>query len=254
MASPALAHRLLTKPWQASWALVERALYRGHRYTFAVPYGARLFTPWNDPGETPFGHALAAARAGGPMIVSPDRCYVLHEFALRATHLGADVAEAGVFWGGTAQLIASTLRDAGAAATLHLFNSFAGMPDWVDLQRDWHRAGEPTPLEAVVRARLASYDRVEFHVGFVPDTFTEMDPGSRFGLVHLDMDIYGSTLAGCEWFWPRIVPGGALILDDYGFWPHRDAARAAADEFFATKPEKVIALPTGQGLVLKYPD
>lgn len=250
MATPGIAHRLLTRPWVASWALVERALYQGHAYTFAVPYGARVFTPWNAPGASQFGTALAAARRGGPMIVTPDRCYVLHEFALRAVRLGGDVAEAGVYWGGTAQLLAETLR--GSEATLHLFDSFAGMPDWADAVRDWHRPGELATSEAVVRRRLDAYERVAFHVGFVPETFAEMDPDTRFGFVHLDMDIYGSTLAGCEWFWPRIVPGGAMVLDDYGFWPHRDAARAATDEYFADKAERVIALPTGQGLIIKY--
>jgi hypothetical protein len=253
VASAGLGHRVLARPWQATWALIERALYKGHPYTFAVPNGVRVFTPWHAPGSTPFGLALAAARDGGEMIVSPDRCYVLHEFALRAARLGGDLAEAGVYWGGTAQLLAETLRRSQSGATLHLFDSFTGMPTYVDADRDWHTPGELAASEAVVRRRLERYSRIEFHVGFVPGTFAELDQRSRFGLVHLDMDLFQSTLDGCKWFWPRVVPGGAMILDDYGAWPHRKAARAAADQYFATLPEKVIALPTGQGIVIKYP-
>jgi hypothetical protein len=49
------------------------------------------------------------------------------------------------------------------------------------------------------------------------------------------------------------MPGGAMLFDEYGF-PAAHGEKEAVDEYFATKPERPIALPTGQALVLKVPE
>ena len=186
------------------------------------------------------------------MLVSGDRCFMLHQFALRAATLPGDMAECGVFTGGTAHLIAETLGAAGTGATLHLFDSFAGMPTWAEPSRDAFAPGDFADTSAaMVRARLRPYRGVRFHVGFVPDTFAELDGNARFSFVHADMDLYPSTRAICEWFWPRMVPGGVIVFDDYGFWPLRHAAKAAIDDFFAEQATVPIVLPTGQAVALK---
>lgn len=235
------------------WDLVERILYRGHRYTWLVPFGDRVLTPWFDTsGRTPFSQAYRVAQAGGPTIVAPDRSYMLHQFLLRSLLLEGDVAEAGVYTGGTAHLLAETIRAAGSTKALHLFDSFEGMPDTADAERDYNVAGELSDTSAAgVQDRLRGYDFARFHVGFIPATFDEVDPEARFAFVHSDLDIYPSTLHACRWFWPRLTPGGVMIFDDYGFFPYRHAARAAVDEFFADQRDKPLILPTGQGLVIK---
>jgi O-methyltransferase len=236
--------------WFGLWRIVERLLYRGRSYTIAVPWGVRVHTPWfsTDDAE-PFSVAYRAA-AAGPMLVTKDRCYVLFGFARRK--INGDIAETGVFTGGTAHLLAATLTAEGSRASLHLFDTFAGMPDTAEPERDHHRPGDfdETSLGAV-RSRLAGFPNVRFHPGFVPDTFAELDPDARFALVHVDLDIYPSVLAACVGLWPRVVPGGAMIFDDYGFWHLRHAARRAVDEYFADKPDKPIVLSTGQALVIR---
>ena len=52
-------------------------------------------------------------------------------------------------------------------------------------------------------------------------------------------------------FYSRVVKGGVILLDDYGFIEYKDSERKAADEFFATRPEKPIVLTTGQAFVIK---
>ena len=52
----------------------------------------------------------------------------------------------------------------------------------------------------------------------------------RISLLRLDTDWYASTKAELEILYPRLVPGGVCILDDYGHW---DGARKAVDEYFA---------------------
>jgi hypothetical protein len=53
-------------------------------------------------------------------------------------------------------------------------------------------------------------------------------------------------MSGLEYFYPRMVPGGFLIIHDYGSltW---EGAEKAVDTFFADKPESVIPIPDSSG-------
>ena len=66
------------------------------------------------------------------------------------------------------------------------------------------------------------------------------------------VDIRQSVLDCCEFVYPRMVPGGVLVFDDYGFLTC-PGARAAVDEFFSDKPEHALVLHTGQAIVFKLP-
>ena len=59
-------------------------------------------------------------------------------------------------------------------------------------------------------------------------------------------------MSTCEFVYPRLVPGGMMVFDDYGFWSC-PGARMAVDQFFAEKLERPLALPTGQAIVTKLP-
>ena len=246
--------RGLRQPWYWAWRNFERRLFTGRSYTILAPWGHRVFTPWFDPSEDPdFRHAYDGAIKAGPMGVTADRCYLLHHLCREALLRPGDLAECGVFQGGTAHLLSQTVQDLGDGdRTFHLFDTFQGMPSDTQPERDYHAPGDfsATSLE-YVRQRLAAFDFTSFHPGRVPASLAEVDQGVHFSFVHLDMDIYDATLQACRWFWPRMVPGGVIVFDDYGFFPYRAAARAAADEWFESQPETPIALPTGQGLAIK---
>jgi hypothetical protein len=73
----------------------------------------------------------------------------------------------------------------------------------------------------------------------------------RFKLVHIDVDLYQPTRDSVEFFYPRMVPGGVILCDDYGS-TRCPGARRAMDEFFFEKPEgPVVDLLNGQGLAIK---
>lgn len=66
--------------------------------------------------------------------------------------------------------------------------------------------------------------RIELVDGDVRETaqaYVEANPGMRISLLHLDVDLYEPTLAALEAFWPRILPGGILLLDEVAIreWP-----------------------------------
>lgn len=250
-----ISSKILRKPWYWFWRFVVNKLYNGREYTLHVPDGYRTLTPWFTVGnKTSFSTLIQSVHEGGPLATSLDRCYQLYQFARRSAFLDGDMAECGVYTGGTAHLLALTLDlFSNTPAHLHLFDTFGGMPDCSDPQRDYHSPGDFSDTSlSFVKQRLDKYSSAcVFHPGVMPDTFAEVDENSRFSFVHVDVDNYPSVVACCRWFWPRLVSGGAMIFGDYGMYPYRHAARAAVDEFFAHEIEKPLVLPTGQALLLK---
>ena len=73
------------------------------------------------------------------------------------------------------------------------------------------------------------YDVSVIGLGRVEDTIPDQAP-ARIALLRLDTDWYESTRHELEQLWPRLAPGGVLIVDDYGHW---QGARQAVDEYFA---------------------
>jgi O-methyltransferase len=205
-----------------------------------------LFSPWNDYGDFARYRLLAAPYT----LLSRKRLYVLYALALAAIHLHGDFWECGVYKGGTARMLAEFLSPpARPDLKLHLFDTFSGMPE-TDKKLDIHQKGDfsDTNLEEVRRV-VGNPERVEFHSGWIPDTFCELS-NSQIALAHVDVDIYRSIWDCCEFIYPRLKTGGVMIFDDYGF-PTCPGARKAVDEFFADKPETPIVLQTGQAIAIR---
>ena len=159
-----------------------------------------------------------------------------------------DIAECGVWRGGSMQIAARTLIDEGdTSRTLHLYDTFEYMPPAEDRDVDFN--GYPaadyypalTPLEEYrylpfdeVRAALEATgypaERMHWVKGLVEETLPEHAP-ERLALLRLDTDLYRSTRHELECLFPRITPGGILIIDDYG---HLEGSRRAVDEYLAT--------------------
>lgn len=182
-------------------------------------------------------------------VVQPFEDYFnLYQLVLKTNKVPGAIAELGVYRGGSARLIASLKGD----RELHLFDTFAGMPEVNAVADPHHRTGDfaGSWLEEVKRY-LGAYDRIFFYQGFFPDSAKELAKTPiRFSLVHLDVDIYESTRAGLEFFYPRTVKGGIIVSHDYRSL-RCPGVKKAIDEFFADKPEPVIELWKTQCLVVK---
>lgn len=244
--------RRLLGPWATGWRMIERTLYAGHEYVIQVPSGKRVYAPWFESGG-PFAEIMTETVASGTLIVSADRCYVLHSLLKWALADGGPIAECGVFNGGTARLLAATIARSEQEASLHLFDTFSGMPNSAEPTRDHNAPGDfgQTSL-SLVRERLARYSTFTvLHPGFMPDTFAEIADIDGWAFVHMDVDIYPSMLECCRWFWPRMKSGGIIVFDDYGFFPYRNAARAAIDQYFLAQSRQPLSLPTGQAMIIK---
>lgn len=155
-----------------------------------------------------------------------------------------DVAELGVYQGNTATMLANMARRMGTTAWL--LDTFEGFnPDDLMGTDAGHRMQfADTSLEAV-RA-LVGEANVRYVKGYFPQSASQMPDDLAFSLVHIDCDLYGPIMHGLNYFYPRVLPGGYLIVHDYAALAWRGAEQAV-DDFFADKPEQVIPLTDGCG-------
>jgi O-methyltransferase len=199
-----------------------------------------------EPWETEPEFLRLANEISDRTLVDRPRLYALYQLVKLTAALPGAVAEVGVYRGGTAKLIA---RLCDGARPLSLFDTFTGMPD-THPTHDFHRKGDfADTSEEAVRAYLADCRGVTIHPGLFPASATPVAEQS-FSLVHVDVDIYASVRACCDFFFPRLNRGGVLVFDDYGMITCPGAKRAV-DEFCAEKALAPFYLPTGQCLLFK---
>jgi len=176
------------------------------------------------------------------------RMWILTELARSADGHGA-FAEFGTNRGGCAYMVLAATR----TSPLHMFDTFAGIPE-SNLTRAERAAGfsgswSDTSIEHV-KQRLAEWpQRTHYVVGDVFETLESAETG-ELSLVHMDLNAARATTRALQYAYPRLRAGGAIVFDDYGFTGYEDQ-RAAVDDFFASRPERPLTLPTGQALVLR---
>ncbi len=195
-----------------------------------------LYSPWL--GDEEFERVYAHAE--GRTLVSRDRCYVLWRTLRQSLALDGELIECGVFRGGTALLEAAVALEAGGRP-LHLVDSFEGMPVTTeDVNR--FTAGDfgATSLEEI-RTALEPYPFARIHKGFIPEIFGELGV-ERLAWAHIDVNIYTAVRDCLDFVYPRLVPGGTVVIDDYGF-PSCVGARRAVNEHFADGRPGGAALP-----------
>lgn len=206
----------------------------------------RILIPW--AGDEKF--TALHTRASGRTLVAIDRCYMLYSLAERAVTLPGDMAECGVYKGGTASILAGV---AAGKAKLFLFDTFTGLPPGQPGKDNRYIHGgefSETSRASVEEFISAKPEDVEIHAGLVPEIFVRIADWHRFSFVHLDLDIYRAVLDGLEFFYPRMLPGGVIVVDDYGF-EECQGALLAVEEFSEKERIRHIPLPTGQAMFIR---
>jgi hypothetical protein len=163
-------------------------------------------------------------------------------------------AECGVWRGGSVLAMILMLQELGRDdRDIYLFDTFEGMTaptehdvspldppalsTWKEAadreERPWSEMFSPEVFneEGVRKTVLATgypAERVHFVRGAVEETLPDGAPPT-LALLRLDTDWYESTRHELQHLYPRLSPGGVLIIDDYGHW---EGARRAVDEYF----------------------
>jgi O-methyltransferase len=204
---------------------------------------------------------LQATGTGITPLLRRHRFHSLLELFRTALPLEGMVAECGCFRGLSSYLMCSTLKLADAAfdgSGYRIFDSFAGLsvPGSEDLfegegaqvQRLRHmtRQGSFAASLDKVKGALSAFPRIEYFPGWIPAAFPD-ETATRYRFVHVDVDVYQPTRDSLESFYPRLVPGGMIVCDDYN-WP---GARMAVEEVCARVGAEFATTPYTQAYIVK---
>jgi len=167
---------------------------------------------------------------------------------IRKAEIPGDLAELGVYKGESARIIHAISPE----RKLHLFDTFGGFqPD--DLLDETGTAATYTPRNFAdcsaqgVQDLLGASENIVIHQGHFPESTKNLGEIS-FALVNIDADLYRPTRAGLEYFYPRLSPGGVIIVHDYNYkWP---GLMQAVDEFCKDNSLVPVQLPDKDSSVM----
>lgn len=151
-----------------------------------------------------------------------------------------DLIEAGVWRGGASIFMRAVLKAHEVVdRSVWVADSFRGLPppnaerypaDAGDLH---HTIDELAVSLEEVQRNFRLYDLLDDQVRFLPGWFRDTLPHApieQLAVIRVDADMYESTTQVLEVLYPKLAPGGYLIVDDYGGIP---ACRRAVDDYRA---------------------
>lgn len=150
------------------------------------------------------------------------------ELCQKQQSVKGDVVECGVWRGGMIAGIAHLLRD---NRTFYLFDSFEGLPEVTERDgseaKKWqeNKTGDTyfnnckAEMDFAKQAmQLAGTTNYVIEKGWFNDTLPAFNKTSSIAILRLDGDWYESTMCCLTYLYPKVVPGGIIIIDDYYTW------------------------------------
>ena len=203
--------------------------------------------------EPRFAKAYEAAKATNPW---PDftlmwRIHIVCWLAENVRHLVGDFVECGVNTGAYARAIIEYINFNSTGKTFFLLDTFQGL-DPAYVTEEEKEAGilnykYRDTYEEVLKT--FSPFKTKIIKGSVPETLAECKT-EKICYLSIDKNNVVPEIAAVKYFWDKIVKGGVLILDDYGFPMHMQQ-KIAFDKFAGEVHHEILSLPTGQGLIIK---
>lgn len=182
--------------------------------------------------------------------------YVLSRNALSVA--GGDLIECGILTGKSFDIFANVVDQWDTLGRkIYGFDSFQGFaaPDERDLDvrsgRQAFEKGSCRGWDKQTISNALSYHKcpIELIQGWIPDCFAGYEQ-KQFCFAHIDVDLYRSTYDTISYIYPRMLKGGIILFDDYGF-PMVPGSRKAVDDYLQDKSETIISLLTGQAFIIK---
>lgn len=196
------------------------------------------------------GHKIG----GGGDIHIEWRVHVACWAAERARSLPGAFVECGVNTGILSLALCEYIDFNATGKDFYLFDTFNGIPEsqmseGEKTDRVRENAMFYEDCFELAQKNFAPFPRAQLVRGLVPDTLSTVSI-DQVCYLSIDMNIVQPEIAAMEFFWDKLVPGAAIILDDYGWQPYR-LQQEAHDRFAASKGVPILLLPTGQGLMIK---
>lgn len=189
-----------------------------------------------------------------PSLLRKDKYYNLFSaLGLVAGLREGAVVECGAYRGHSSYLLCKILKAADPSfdgTGYHVFDSFEGLSTPIAEDKlGAHVKGMLSAGLDVVQATLKDFPGIRYHRGWIPEIFKTLEE-ARYRFVHVDVDLVEPTVGAIEYFYPRLVPGGILVCDDYASvkWP---GTKGAVDVFCAKTGARKLALSTTQCIIFK---
>ncbi len=200
------------------------------------------------------GHHICREKGSDDDIHNEYRVYLCCWAAAHAAHLPGDFVECGVNTGITSVAVCNFIDFNETQKRFYLFDTYQGIPleQASELERG-PRTEESARYYAecfdLACRNFAPWPGCVLVRGRIPETLTQHDI-KQVAYLHLDMNIAVPEIAAIDHFWPRLVTGGIVMLDDYGFEQYRPQ-KSAMDSWARHNGVLIATLPTGQGMALK---
>ena len=219
---------------------------------YGLSFPSANYTPWQ--GDADFMHIYTQIKNN--TLVDIYRCYELWQLIQKLHSLDAEAAilEVGVWRGGTAGIMASQLSKLKSTATLYLADTFEGVAK-AGAQDSFYTGGEHSDtsqqiVESVLKNK-AGYANYKILKGIFPeDTMDKIPTTEKFGLCHIDVDVYTSAKDILEWVWDKLIPGGVVVFDDYGFHSCTGVTKLV-EEYRYRSDRQIIHNLNGHALMIK---
>lgn len=173
------------------------------------------------------------------------RRYILATMAYNAIHLTGDFVECGTYSGTGIKVIVDYLGGTSFPKVFWGYDTFDSNPV------EGHEfPGQQEGFFEIVKSRFKGYEQVKLIKGFIPDAFSQGLP-DKIAFLHIDLNNAEAELASLEVLFERVVSGGVIILDDYEWSGIYRPQKIQEDGWFESRQQKIVPLPTGQGLLIK---
>ena len=139
---------------------------------------------------------------------------------MKERNIQGDMAEVGVYTGEFCKLFNRYFPE----RKLFLFDTFEGFDSNRDTVNEVDVDNFKDTSVDVVIGKMKSPENCIIRKGYFPDTAKGIE--GQFSLVSLDCDLYKPILAGLEFFYPRLVPGGYIFVHDFGSYHYEEVKKA----------------------------
>ncbi|MDK2124343.1 TylF/MycF/NovP-related O-methyltransferase [Parachitinimonas caeni] len=184
------------------------------------------------------------------------RVHVALWAARQALRCEGDFVECGVLEGFTSRCLCHMLQFGELDRTFWLYDTFSGLPEKYSTDTElaiwnvqYHLPRYENLYEKVVEM-FSAYPNARIVRGILPDTLEQAAP-EKIAFMHIDLNSEQAEMGVLTRLYERIVPGGVILLDDFGWMTNR-AQMVSERAFFQQHGLMVMELPTGQGLVIKH--
>lgn len=180
------------------------------------------------------------------------RAYICCWAAWSVRNKRGDFVECGVNRGGLSRAVMHYTDFAELNKRFWLLDTYEGLVEHLisaDERRLGILPGGYTPCYQQITEMFGSVPGIKIIKGVIPDTLSQVT-ADEICYLSIDMNNTAPEIAAAEYFWDKLVDGGIIILDDYG-WTKQINQKLAFDKFADRRDVKVLGLPTGQGLIIK---